>query len=142
MTKCEFRIFNSKSYEPLSTNRSYMQRRGAQHHKQRLAEALREEITALIEGELADPRIGLAHVTEVHLSADGKSATVLVAVDGDDKAGEATLAALASAKGFIRRQLAQRLGLRQAPDLHFQLDKSEQFESRIDELLKRVKKRG
>jgi ribosome-binding factor A len=119
-----------------------MHNRGAQHHKERLAEALREEIGALIEGELADPRIGLAHVSEVHLAPDGKSAMVLVGVTGSDDEAEKTLTALDSAKGFIRRQLVQRLGLRQAPELHFQLDKSQQYESRIDELLKRIKKRG
>jgi ribosome-binding factor A len=118
-----------------------MQRRGAQYHKERLAEAVREEISAIVEGELADPRIGLAHVTEVHLAPDGKSATVLIAVDGSEQEGQTSLEALTSAKGFIRRQVAHRLSLRQAPDLHFQLDKSEQYESRISELLKRVKKR-
>jgi ribosome-binding factor A len=116
--------------------------RGAQHHKERLAEALREEIGALIEGELADPRIGLAHVSEVHLAPDGKSAMVLIGVNGREQEAEETLKALDSAKGFIRRQLVQRLGLRQAPELHFQLDKSLQYESRIDELLKRIKKRS
>jgi ribosome-binding factor A len=119
-----------------------MQRRGAQYHKERLAEALREEVSAIIEGELADPRIGLAHVTEVHLAPDSKSAIILVGVTGSDEEAEGTLSALGSARGFIRAQVAQRLGLRQAPDMHFQLDKSEQFESRIDELLKRIKKRG
>jgi ribosome-binding factor A len=119
-----------------------MQRRGAQYHKERMAGALRDEISALVEGELSDPRIGLAHVTEVHLAPDGKSAMVLVGVTGSDEESEKTLSALASAKGFIRRQLVLRLGLRQAPEIHFQLDKSEQYESRIDELLKRIKKRG
>lgn len=119
-----------------------MQRRGAQHHKERLAEALREEITAIIEGELADPRIGLAHVTEVHLAPDGKSATVLVGVQGNEQEAQQTVEALSAAKGFIRRKLTESLGLRQAPEIHFQLDKSEQYESRIDELLKRIKKRG
>ena len=119
-----------------------MQKRGAQIHKQRLAEALREEISALVEGELGDPRIGLAHVTEVHLGPDGKSAMVLVGVTGSDEEAQKTLSALASAKGYIRRQLILRLGLRQSPELHFHLDKSHQYESRIDELLKRIKKRG
>jgi ribosome-binding factor A len=119
-----------------------MQRRGAQYHKERLAEALREEISAILEGELADPRIGLAHVTEIHLAPDGKSAIVLVGVVGTDDEAETSISALTAAKGFIRRQLTVRLGLRQAPEIHFQLDKSEQYESRIDELLKRIKKRG
>jgi ribosome-binding factor A len=119
-----------------------MQRRGAQYHKERLAGAVREEIAAIVEGELADPRIGLAHVTEVHLAPDGKSAIVLVGVEGSHQDTESTLEALTTAKGFIRRHVAQRLSLRQAPELHFQLDKSEQYESRINELLSRVKKPG
>ena len=119
-----------------------MQRRGAQHHKERLAEALREEIGAIIEGELADPRIGLVHVTEIHLAPDGKSATVLVGVNGSEEESDKTMSALDTAKGFVRRQLTERLGLRQAPEIHFQLDKSEHYESRIDELLKRIKKRS
>jgi len=118
-----------------------MHNRGAEHRKQRLAEGLREEIGAILEGELADPRVGLAHVTEVHLAPDGKSATILVAVDAEDEDPAATLAALTSARGFIRLQVAHRLGLRQAPDMHFRLDKAEQLESRIDELLQRTKKR-
>jgi len=118
-----------------------MENRQYEYHKGRLAEALREEISAIVEGELADPRIGLAHVTEIHLAPDGKSAMVLVSADGTKEAAEATMSALNTAKGFIRRQLTERLGLRQAPEIHFQLDKSEQYESRIDELLKRIEKR-
>jgi ribosome-binding factor A len=118
-----------------------MEKRQFEHHRGRLAEALREEISAIVEGELADPRIGLATVTEVQLAADGKSAHIMIAVVGDEKEAEQSLKGLTAATGFIRHEVADRLRLRHAPELFFRLDKGDQYESRIDELLKRIDKR-
>ena len=117
------------------------ERRGREHHMQRLAEALRDEIGTILEGELADPRIGLATVSEVQLAPDGRSARVFVAVAGDDKQARDTMNGIESAKGFIRHELTERLQLRHAPDLHFLLDRSEQYGARIEQLLDRVRKR-
>ena len=118
------------------------ERRGREHHMQRLAEALRDEIGTILEGELADPRIGLATVSEVQLAPDGRSARVFVAVAGDDKQARDSMNGIESAKGFIRHELTERLQLRHAPDLHFLLDQSEQYGARIERLLDRVKKRN
>jgi ribosome-binding factor A len=118
-----------------------MERRGQRHHRERLSEALREEIETILEGELADPRIGLASVSGLQMAEDGKSARVLVAVSGDDEEAERTLAGLNAAKNFVRHELAERLRLRRAPELFFQIDRSEQLESRVEELLARTKKR-
>jgi ribosome-binding factor A len=120
----------------------FMERRNAQHHYDRLGETLREEISAMIEGELTDPRIGLATVTEVKMSPDGKAAHISVSVSGDDKEIEQTLLGLNAARSYIRRQLLDRLRIRHAPDLFFHLDRWQQYETRIDELLRRVKKRS
>ena len=117
------------------------ERRGREHHMQRLAEALRDEIGSILEGELADPRIGLATVSEVQLAPDGRSARVFVAVAGDDRQAQETMNGIESAKGFIRHELTERLQLRHAPDLHFLLDRSEQYGARIEQLLDRVRKR-
>jgi len=117
--------------------------RGAQHHRERLADALREEIVALLEGELADPRIGLAMVSDVQLSPDGKSVHVLVAVPGSsEKETEQTMQGLNAARSFIRHEIRDRLRMRQAPEVFFQLDRSQEMGARIDELLDRVKKRS
>ena len=117
------------------------EQRGAQHHRERMADAIRDEIVAILEGELGDPRIGLATVSEVRLDPDGKSAHVLVAVAGDEKEMERTLHGLEAARGYIRHEIAERLRLRRAPELFFQLDRSQEYGDRIDQLLKRVKKR-
>lgn len=117
------------------------EQRGKQHHMQRIGEALKEEIGAIIEGELGDPRIALCIVSEIALSPDGKSARVFVAVQGEEDESRQTLKAINAAKGYIRRQLLERLGVRHVPELTFVLDRSEEYGARIDELLGRLKKR-
>lgn len=118
------------------------EQRGKQHHRERVGEALKEEIGAIIEGELGDPRIALCHVTEVVQAADGKSARVFINVQGDEKEAKQTIKAIEAAKGYIRRELLERLGVRHVPELTFLLDRSEEYGARIDELLGRIKKRS
>jgi len=120
---------------------SSLEKRGLKYHRERKGEALREEIEIILEGELADPRIGLVHVSEVKLAPDGRSAHVFVMVDGDDGEAEKTMEGLSAAVGFIRRELVERLRLRRAPDLIFQLDCGPEYQARIDELLNRTRKR-
>jgi len=117
-----------------------LERRSQQHHRERLGEALREEIETILEGELGDPRIGLVNVSEVQLAPDGRSAHVWVVVQGDDQEADRTLEGLSTACGFIRHELAERLHLRRAPELLFAVDRSQQYQARIDELLNRTKK--
>jgi ribosome-binding factor A len=119
-----------------------VERRGAKHHRERLGEALREELETLVEGELADPRIGLVSVSGVELAEDGRSAQVLVDVEGDDDEAERSLQGLDAAKAYIRHELADRLRLRRAPELFFRLDRAERDKARVEELLERAKKRS
>ena len=115
--------------------------RGRQHHRDRVGEALKEEIGAIIEGELGDPRIALCTVSELSLAPDGKSARVFLQVEGDEKERQETIKAVNAARGYIRRELLERLGRRHVPELNFVLDRSEQYGARIDEILGRIKKR-
>jgi ribosome-binding factor A len=119
--------------------------RARKHHQDRVAETLREEIGVLIEGELVDPRINLCYVTEVALNPGGKSARVYVAVDEavNDiaKAEEETVAGLEAAKGYIRSELKERMGVRHVPELSFLADRSGRFKARIEELMDRHRKR-
>jgi ribosome-binding factor A len=110
-----------------------------------VAETLRVEIGVLIEGELVDPRINLCYVSEVALNPGGKSARVYVAVDSAVKdiaqAEEETVAGLEAAKGYIRYELKERMGVRHVPELSFLADRSGRFQARIDELMGRQRKR-
>ena len=95
----------------------------------------------MLEGELGDPRIALCHVTEVILTPGGKSAQILVAVEGDETEEAETLAGLMAARGFMRHELLERMGVRHVPELNFQIDRSEKMKNRMEELLGRVAKR-
>jgi len=119
--------------------------RARKHHQDRVAEALREEIGSMIDGELSDPRIASCYATEVVLNPGGKSARVYVAVDSavpDIAQAEAdTIAGLDAAKGFIRYELKERMGVRHVPELTFLPDRSGRFQARIEELMGRSRKR-
>ncbi len=117
------------------------EQRGREHHRNRTAETLREEISILIGGELSDPRIGSATVTEVALNPGGKSGQVYVAVEGDQAEEDNTLAGLIAARGYIHSILLDRMGVKRIPDLTFHIDRSEKMTARLDTILARVKKR-
>jgi len=119
--------------------------RGRKHHQDRVAETLRLEIGAMIEGELSDPRIAFCYVSEVVLNPGAKSARVYVALDSAvpdiAKAEEETVAGLEAAKGYIRYELKERMGVRHVPELAFFADRSGRFQARIEELMGRSRKR-
>ncbi len=125
------------------------EQRARKYHQERVAETLREEIGAMIEGELSDPRIRLCTVSEVALNPGGKSARVYIAVDGLEKltaeeivtAEKETIEGLNAAKGFINITIKARMGVRHVPDLTFLADRSERFTARIEDLLERSEKR-
>jgi ribosome-binding factor A len=118
-----------------------VEHRAQKYHRGRLSEAIREEIETILEGELADPRIGLASVSAVLMATDARSARVMVTVAGDEAEAERTLEGLAAAKNFVRHELAERLRLRKPPELYFQIDRADELEGRVDELLTRERKR-
>jgi len=116
--------------------------RAKKHQKDRMAEALREEISSMIEGELSDPRIHFTYVSEVLLAPGGRSARIFLAVDGGAEAEKETLEALEAARGHIRHELLERLGKRHIPELSFQMDRSKNLQFRIDDLMGRAKRSG
>lgn len=113
----------------------------ATHRPERLAETIRDELTEMIEGELADPRIGLASIAEVHLTAPIRVAHIFVRVAGSEAEQQASLRGLMAARGFLKAELGSRLQLRKVPELRFELDRSEERQARLDQLLARSRKR-
>ena len=95
-----------------------------------------------LQRELKDPRLGFVTVTEVETSKDLRSAKVFVSVLGDDKQWTSSLAALASARGFVRNWLRQHLDLRVTPEVDFRPDRSMEHAARIQSLLKKVQGQG
>lgn len=115
------------------------------HRRDRAAGTLRREISWIVARELRDPAAAAFRVSEVVLSPDKRSARVRLAPwDPDTSADfdEESLRAFERASGFIRKGLAQRLRMRQVPELYFEYDRGEQHVRRIETLLDRIRKRS
>ena len=106
----------------------------------RVSEAVREELSEIIGFETEDPRLLAVEVVEVHVSPDGRHASVKVVIRGTDREQKQSLDALEHARHYLRHELASRLSLRHVPELHFDQDHHPDVESRIDFLLRRAKK--
>ena len=117
------------------------EQRARTYHRNRVANSFSEEIGAMLEGELSDPRLFPSTVTDVVLAPGGKSARVFIAVIGGEAEEASTLEALIAARGFIRSQIRDRMGVRHVPELSFAIDRSEKMTGRMDELLTRTRKR-
>jgi ribosome-binding factor A len=104
----------------------------------RVNQLIKEEISTLLQRELKDPRLGFVTVTEVETSKDLRSAKVFVSVLGDERQWTSSLAALASARGFVRNWLRQHLDLRIIPEIDFRADRSMEHAAKIQSLLKQV----
>jgi ribosome-binding factor A len=113
----------------------------AGHRYERVAEEIAHELGTMLAGELKDPRLdGGLTVTEVRVSPDLKQARIYISVIGDEAEKKRASAGLEAAAGFIRHELTERLQLRRMLELHFVLDRSEEYGRRIEELLGQVKK--
>lgn len=117
------------------------EQRARTYHRGRVVNTFAEEITAMLEGELSDPRIAPCHVTEVVLAPGGKSCRVFIAVVGTEQEELSTLEGLMAARAFIRTEIRQRMNVRHVPEITFAIDRSDKINSRMDELLGRMEKR-
>jgi ribosome-binding factor A len=106
---------------------------------EKVAEALRKEISSIIHDELNDPRLGFVTITNVDLTGDLRYAKVFFSVLGKDQEYKRTKEALDSALGFIRRLIAQRIRLRFTPEIAFKEDRSSEYSIKIQQVLEEVK---
>lgn len=103
----------------------------------RIDHLLQEEISAIVQREVHDPRVGFVTITSVETTPDLQHATVFVSVIGDEAQRKASLAALGRAMPFVRHQLGA-LRLRRIPQLHLREDDSAQRGTRVMQLLEQV----
>ncbi len=106
---------------------------------ERLDELLRQEIARLIAEEVKDPRVGFVTVMDARVSPDLRHARVYVSVLGDETVKLQAVEALQRARGFLRVRLGRVLEMKFLPELRFELDRSLERASRIEEILDRVR---
>jgi ribosome-binding factor A len=101
----------------------------------RIGEQMQRELAALIRDGVKDPRVGMVTVSAVEVTRDLAHAKVFVTVLGDEKARRDTMTALASAAGFLRHGLGQRMLTRTVPQLRFVYDESIEHGTRLSALI-------
>ncbi|MFH1442062.1 MAG: 30S ribosome-binding factor RbfA [Candidatus Omnitrophota bacterium] len=106
---------------------------------ERVAQALKKEISCIIHDELKDPRLGFVTITQVDLTQDLRSAKVFYSVLGKKEDFQKTKEALESSLGFIRRLIGQRIRLRFTPELMFREDHSSEYGMKIEKILNEIK---
>ncbi|MGN0496719.1 MAG: 30S ribosome-binding factor RbfA [Lachnospiraceae bacterium] len=106
----------------------------------RINSEVQKELSRIINYEIKDPRIhSMTSVTQVIVTPDLKECKAYISVLGDELAREETLAGLQSASGYIRRELARSINLRNTPEITFIIDNSIEYainmSKKIDDVL-------
>ena len=97
---------------------------------------VQKELSSIIQNGIKDPRIApLTSVVSVEVAPDLKTCKAYISVLGSEKAAADTLAGLKSAEGYIRRQLAHTVNLRNTPEIHFILDQSIEYGVHMSKLI-------
>ena len=106
---------------------------------ERVAEAIKREMADILGQRMRDPRLGrMISVTDVEVTPDLSVARIFVSVLADGAERDQALEALTHSAGFVRHELAPRLGLREMPEIRFLLDTSIQHGARVEDLLRRL----
>ena len=104
------------------------------------AEVLRE-LSEIIRTGIKDPRIHpMTSVVSVEVTPDLKYCRAYISVLGNEDAAKATIEGLKSAEGYVRRELARRINLRNTPELKFILDQSIEYGVNMSKLINEVTK--
>lgn len=106
--------------------------------QERVAGLLFQELSILVGGELADPKLTMARVTHVTVSKDLRNVKVFVSHDDDEVSPAEVVEHLRRATPFLRSEIASRCSLRAVPELLFVYDDMPQKAARVDELLQQI----
>ena len=98
-----------------------------------------KELSNIIRSEIKDPRINpMTSVVAVEVAPDLKTCKAYISVLGDEKSQKDTITGLKSAEGYIRRQLARTVNLRNTPEIRFILDQSIEYGINMSKLIDEV----
>ncbi len=104
----------------------------------RVADLIQMEISDILLRQVRDPRIGAVTITGAKVSDDLRTARIFFVELGKDQCSEEVKTGLASATGFLRRELGRRLQLRCVPELLFSYDPSFAYGNRIERLISEI----
>ena len=100
---------------------------------------VQHELSNIIRGGLKDPRVApWTSVVAAEVAPDLKTCKAYISVLGDEKSQRDTITGLKSAEGYIRRQLARTVNLRNTPEIRFILDQSIEYGINMSKLIDEV----
>ena len=105
----------------------------------RVSGLIQKVLSEILQKDIKDPRLKMSTITGVEVSRDLKQARIYFTTPDGEQAKYAAIKGLDSARGYIKRTLAQELGLKYMPDIKFLYDESLEYGSRIDRLIKLTK---
>jgi len=107
---------------------------------ERVQEALRQEISKIVQNELKDPRLGFLTITGVEITRDLRHAKVFFSTLGEMKDKRLALKGLNNAKGYIKGLISDRVKLRYMPQIEFKIDEALDRGQKIHDILEKIKK--
>ena len=107
------------------------------------AEVLRE-LSNILRSGIKDPRVApMTSVVAVEVAPDLETCKAYISVLGDEKMQQDTIRGLQSAEGYIRRELARTINMRNTPEIRFIVDQSIEYgvniSKKIDEVTRDLK---
>lgn len=107
----------------------------------RINDEIQREAANIIRSEVKDPRIvSLTSVVKAEATSDLKYCKIYVSVLGDEKEKAEVMKGLKNAAGFIRHLLAERINLRNTPEIIFKLDDSLEYAIKMNKLIDEISK--
>ena len=106
---------------------------------ERVSGQIQRMLSELLHKNIHDPRLEMVTITGVRMTRDLKIAKVYFTTSGGESDVKRVSEGFKSSRGYIKRMLAGRLGLRYMPDLQFYYDESFDYGDKIERLLKSVK---
>jgi ribosome-binding factor A len=105
----------------------------------RVSGLIQQVLSEILKRDIGDPRLKMATVTEVEVSRDLKLARIYFTTPGGKQKKDEAIKGFNSARGFIKRILAQEIDIKYMPDIKFFYDDSLEYGAHIDELIKLTK---
>ena len=105
----------------------------------RVSGLIQKALSEILKRDIGDPRLKMATITEVEVTRDLKLARIYFTTPGDKRKKDAAIKGFSSARGFIKRVLANEIDLKYMPDIKFIYDNSLEYGEHIDELIKSTK---
>ena len=106
----------------------------------RVSGLIQQVLSEILQKGIKDPRLKMTTITNVKMSRDLRVARIYYAISGGEKSVEEVAQGFKSARGFVKRSLAGKLGLRYMPELEFFYDDSFDYGDHINKILKSIQK--